>query len=112
MNFLISPAAGSVTLKATVGAGGAVVAVGVVVAGFADILVNSCFQFSKLLITKSCFPEAILLRFSQNDKLRFQRLDRDLPGYLFGRFSEGLRLRRLRLADNDGHAFVAAFANF
>jgi hypothetical protein len=37
MNFLISTAAGSVTLKFTEGAAGAVAVMGVVVAGFADI---------------------------------------------------------------------------
>jgi hypothetical protein len=37
MNFLISTAAGSVTLKFTAGAAGAVGVIVVVVAGFADI---------------------------------------------------------------------------
>src|SRR6266404_5209399 len=56
--------------------------------------------------------EIILLRFSQNDKLWFHRLDRDLPGHFFGHFSESLGLRRLWPANYDGHAGVASFAYF
>src|SRR5207237_6359430 len=52
INFLISTAAGSVTFKVTAGAVGAAVTGGVVVAGFADILVKLLLFKFQLLIAK------------------------------------------------------------
>ena len=56
--------------------------------------------------------EVILLRFSQNDKLWFHRLDRYLPGHLFRYFPEGLGLWRFRMTHDDWYAFIASFAHF
>ena len=75
MNFLISVAADSVTLSATVGA------------VVADIVTNLSNKELKLNSGR------ILLPFAQNDKLRFHGFNRHLSRHFFRHLSERLRLR-------------------
>src|SRR5689334_20075061 len=96
INFLISVAADSVTLSVTVGA----------------VVADMIFPRSFYNYQSNDSSGPILLPFSQNDKLRFHRLDRDLACHFLRYFAKSLRLRRLRITDDHGHPFVAGLAHF
>src|SRR5882724_4345743 len=101
INFLISAAAGSVTMSVIAGAAGtAVVSLGTVCVDISD---------NSLTLSQIDNRRFILLTFTQNNKFGFHRFNRHLARNLLSHVAKRFGLGGIGVADDHRHALITTF---